>query len=845
MLNISVQAGTNIDVEATKYQDDVGFLSELGILKGYDDGTFLPEGNVTRAEFVSVLVRAFKLENQNDPQRIFYDVPTSHWAAENINTVARMGIVKGDGEGKFLPDNLIAYNEAIKCVMFVLGYSFKAEALGGFPVGYLKVASDADVSINRNQSSMNITRGDLAIVIKNAIEAPIMRRTVFGSEENYEIDKNYTVLGEQYNIYKTKGIINANDKTKLVSSESGLILGDVDISGIKYDKGNTNADQLLGRNISFYYEQLKDDDEKKIIYIEKENKLYTELNISAEDFVSFLGVTLKYQPEDDIKSVEVIKGADFIYNGNAFGGYTPDDVAIKSGYLTLVDNNKDGEFDVIFATEYVDYTVDNINESDMIVYNKNGTTAENTMYLDLSEQSNKFITYYKNGKPAKFSDIKKKSILSVVKSKNESVFVVDIVDEKISGIVEEKRNSDYFEIKIDGKWYEIANQCNATPELGSMVNAYLDIEGKIANFEVSLNKEAQYGYILDMSLKKGLSGDFEIKILNSKNERIVAKLADKMKINRDDFENVNTTMLLNGGIWDFSKDDIENRKLVLFELNLDKQVNAIYLPDDSGTPEFKHAVRVEPHMAGIYYSASNSIGGKVFLSDKTALFVIPLNYNEDDYYVANSLNNETNYEFDSYNNNPDSLTSNAIVFTYNPLDIWGGSSALFVDKVLKCTNSEGIIVQKIQGIWGGNSGFELLAPNDNMFDNIKKGDIIIFGYNQKNECKAFTKLFDSENLRDEYVLPSEVYTGDLMTVYGKIEKIRNGYAEIIQENYSNGNLTTTRVTQNFNTSPIVCEYDKRNGTIKTSNESAIAIGEYVFIKLNISMVKEVCIVKNN
>jgi PKD repeat protein len=76
----------------------------LGAITGYPDGTIKPDNTITRSEFATILVKAFKLEPRQG--NIFNDI-INHWAKDSISTTAAYGIVKGYDENIFGPDDLI------------------------------------------------------------------------------------------------------------------------------------------------------------------------------------------------------------------------------------------------------------------------------------------------------------------------------------------------------------------------------------------------------------------------------------------------------------------------------------------------------------------------------------------------------------------------------------------------------------------------------------------------------------------------------------------------------------------------------------------------------------------
>ncbi len=93
-------------------------LSQKGIINGYPDGTFRPDGLISRAEFAAVLVRAKQLENVPISRpNLFADVPPSLWAYRPIEIVAGEGLVSGYPGGVFRPNQDITRAEAMSVLV--------------------------------------------------------------------------------------------------------------------------------------------------------------------------------------------------------------------------------------------------------------------------------------------------------------------------------------------------------------------------------------------------------------------------------------------------------------------------------------------------------------------------------------------------------------------------------------------------------------------------------------------------------------------------------------------------------------------------------------------------------
>ena len=95
------------------YNNAVSTLSNAGIIDGYEDGTFKPDGNITRAEFATIAMRFF--EATYDGEDLFSDI-AGHWAQDYINEAANAGIVDGYPDGTFRPQQYITRAEAMTMV---------------------------------------------------------------------------------------------------------------------------------------------------------------------------------------------------------------------------------------------------------------------------------------------------------------------------------------------------------------------------------------------------------------------------------------------------------------------------------------------------------------------------------------------------------------------------------------------------------------------------------------------------------------------------------------------------------------------------------------------------------
>lgn len=95
----------------------VSTLEALGVMNGYEDGTFRPDAPVTRAEFAAIAARFDT--NGNETGASFADI-YGHWGQREIELAAANGWLLGYEDGTFRPDSTITRAEAITIVNRVL-----------------------------------------------------------------------------------------------------------------------------------------------------------------------------------------------------------------------------------------------------------------------------------------------------------------------------------------------------------------------------------------------------------------------------------------------------------------------------------------------------------------------------------------------------------------------------------------------------------------------------------------------------------------------------------------------------------------------------------------------------
>lgn len=115
------------DVYANLWHNNaIATITKMGIFEGYKDGTFKPNQPITRAELAKVAVSFFPGRVETASVRNFSDIK-GHWAESYIRKAEALGLVQGYQDGTYRPDAYITRAEAMSIINNVLGRKPKTE----------------------------------------------------------------------------------------------------------------------------------------------------------------------------------------------------------------------------------------------------------------------------------------------------------------------------------------------------------------------------------------------------------------------------------------------------------------------------------------------------------------------------------------------------------------------------------------------------------------------------------------------------------------------------------------------------------------------------------------------
>ena len=109
--------------ESTQFGEAIYELVDDGVLNGYEDGTFKPDGTITRAEFAKVIGVSTQGSNALwDAKETRFSDMAGHWAVPYVAYASNAGIINGYEDGSFRPDQAITRAEAFTVYYRVLKF---------------------------------------------------------------------------------------------------------------------------------------------------------------------------------------------------------------------------------------------------------------------------------------------------------------------------------------------------------------------------------------------------------------------------------------------------------------------------------------------------------------------------------------------------------------------------------------------------------------------------------------------------------------------------------------------------------------------------------------------------
>ena len=211
------------DQSKIKNTEAVDACTALNIIGGYPDGSFKPEGNITRAEVTKMICVA--LNGGKNPAVSTNTTPTfsdvrnnanAAWAEGYIESCAAQGIVSGVGGGKFAPNGNVTGVQLAKMLLVSLGYKSENEGFTGNAwatnVNVRAAQKGLYKGLEKMDTNAAITRDNAAQMVWNALNAyEVEYKTTLVTDKNGQLSSQITL--------QDKVVGSTNDKITLMEDK--------------------------------------------------------------------------------------------------------------------------------------------------------------------------------------------------------------------------------------------------------------------------------------------------------------------------------------------------------------------------------------------------------------------------------------------------------------------------------------------------------------------------------------------------------------------------------------------------------------------------------------------------
>ena len=456
------------DQSKIKNTEAVDACTALNIIGGYPDGSFKPEGNITRAEVTKMICVA--LNGGKNPAVSTNTTPTfsdvrnnanAAWAEGYIESCAAQGIVSGVGGGKFAPNGNVTGVQLAKMLLVSLGYKSENEGFTGNAwatnVNVRAAQKGLYDGLEAMDTNVAITRDNAARMVWNALQAyEVEYKTNLVAGANGQLSTQVTVqdkvvgsnndkitlLRDKYDAWTNVGTLtNVSKKTIKISMNSAdRAASDLynkndtrENQSLDFSKLDTDYSALLGQKVKVIFKNGKTNDVIGV-YATGDNTAYSTImnNVDSD------GAKIKF----DGKSYSVDSSIDTYIDGAAKGdknsayfvsAATPDKV-------TFVDTDDNDKIDTAVVTTVSVKKVTYVSSSSIIAGGQTYKYADDNIAKDLKKDD--FVVITKD----LYNDCN-----DIVKAKKKQV--------KISGYKDKDNNSTVNvgdEYQIDGTWYKVA-----------------------------------------------------------------------------------------------------------------------------------------------------------------------------------------------------------------------------------------------------------------------------------------------------------------------------------------------------------------------------------------------------
>ncbi|MBD2868393.1 S-layer homology domain-containing protein [Paenibacillus arenilitoris] len=484
-------AATPSDVVGKPVQSAVEELSALGIIQGYEDGTFKPDNAITRAELAKIIVIATGNETaaslMQNVKPSYKDVKANAWYTGYINVATTKGIIQGYN-GNYRPSDNVKFEEVVAIIVRALGYQDKYLS-GSWPYNVLLQADEIGLFGNIDIATGTLAnRGIVAELTSNALGETLVGYDADGNQ--VDVDKNGKVITTGSPLVPLINKLGSSaDKVLTAASlnsdkEVGLNGSREDTAASFFVTGGKKLAGLLGHTVSVLYN--KDGDVLAVTDAQDAKNIV----VATSDAINDVGDSTYIEVNDGAKEYEALSNL-FIYDNTDSQANTYD---LANGKEVVLQLNGDGKVQALLVNDWDA----NILLDEVVAYNDYSrvTTKNGGTFKVVSSSAISL-----NGEAVALADLKEDDVINVlVNDAGEAINVVatrNVVTGKLESVGLSGSDVTY---QVGGKSYVAIQDGDdlTAANIGTEYTYYLNKDGKIVYYATaSAVDNSQYAVVYE------------------------------------------------------------------------------------------------------------------------------------------------------------------------------------------------------------------------------------------------------------------------------------------------------------------------------------------------------------
>lgn len=759
-------------------------LQGLGLLPE----SFSQTGTVTRGEFAKAVAQLFQdyILPQTEGQ-YFSDVDATAdpKTADAVNFLASMGIVTGDGNVNFAPQDPISAVDAAVILVRILGYEVQAAENGGYPSGYLKTA--VGLKLISGSGADPVDGQTLAVMLSRALESPMLVQTVWGEAFALKIDQDSTLLGTLLKIKIHTGRLEAIGLTAL-SQEYQTREGDLQVGGVNFQNTDTVKTELLGREVDVYYRE-KDGEKQTVLVLGTGTDRTLTVELDRVEKLDLAAGTLSYYDDGgQLRTAGFLAAPWVVYNGRPVSAQPQ---LGQVGSITCVSNGS-GRYDGVILRSYETHLLEAVYEDGNKLQSKYALTP-----LPELDQVDQLLLYDQTGNTITPEELQAGDVLSVLRSKegdyleiwrNRDMFYGRIDGMQSGELAEYRLNVSAVSYRVTPEFFAWLQTRTTDSLLGVTTNFYLDRFGNLAGMAETSDRRQQIGYMTATEPATAL-GQPRIRVFTQDGVFVDYTLRSDMNYNQQGRK------VGNRRACDWFAENQNTPQLIAYLTDNNGEIYRLDTPGgvDGGLYEIFNLTETKR-----YRSAQRTFGSKIMVRDDTLVFIVPKDLesaNETYAYSTGGIElfvNGGQYSaLTFYGQGEDALTADIVVYArvYGSGTYWDECPQL-VEGFSTALNREGQAVERINVWMNGVQTFYDAAEGVTLsqarkhFNNLQNdpfplgpGDVVRTARNSTQD--AFETELIYSYATDTYYPTSNPYSKDATDGY------RFGLGKVTQ---SQGNL---------------------------------------------------------